>query len=92
MSNRSFYLEDTNEYIRYAVGQPMGLKSSFAMLALAHHVIVQIAAIQAYGGARLYKEYAILGDDIVLAEDAVADNYRMYMTRLGLTIQDTKSL
>jgi len=29
---------------RYSVGQPMGAYSSFPMLALTHHVIVQIAA------------------------------------------------
>lgn len=32
------------EYIRYAVGQPMGALSSWAMLALTHHFIVQYAA------------------------------------------------
>jgi hypothetical protein len=30
--------------IRYAVGQPMGALSSFNMLAITHHIIVQVAA------------------------------------------------
>jgi hypothetical protein len=34
-------------FLKYSVGQPMGCLSSFNMLALTHHVIVQIAAIQA---------------------------------------------
>jgi hypothetical protein len=33
--------------VRYAVGQPMGAYSSWAMLALTHHVIVNLAAILA---------------------------------------------
>jgi len=30
--------------LRYAVGQPMGALSSWAMLALTHHVVVQLSA------------------------------------------------
>jgi hypothetical protein len=32
------------EAVRYEVGQPMGALSSWAMLALTHHFIVQFAA------------------------------------------------
>jgi hypothetical protein len=34
-------------YLRYAVGQPMGAFSSWAMLALTHHAMVQFAAYKA---------------------------------------------
>lgn len=39
----------TNDYkkIRYAAGLPMGSKSNWAMLALTHHVIIQVAASRA---------------------------------------------
>lgn len=33
--------------VRYIVGQPMGALSSWAMLALTHHCIVQLAAVRA---------------------------------------------
>jgi len=33
--------------LQYAVGQPMGALSSWAMLALTHHMIVQWAAVRA---------------------------------------------
>jgi len=36
-----------NTRLKYAVGQPMGALSSFAMLGLTHHVILQIAARRA---------------------------------------------
>jgi len=32
---------NTEEELKYAVGQPMGALSSFNMLALTHHLIVQ---------------------------------------------------
>jgi hypothetical protein len=43
------YSVDSKEFniskdIFYSVGQPMGALSSFNMLALAHHIIVQVAA------------------------------------------------
>lgn len=34
-----------NGYVKYSVGQPMGCLSSFNMLALTHHMIVQAAAV-----------------------------------------------
>jgi len=49
-SYRSRLLSDSKEFskengiYRYAIGQPMGALSSWAMLALTHHLIVQIAA------------------------------------------------
>jgi hypothetical protein len=38
------HLYDVSDHYRYAVGQPMGAYSSWAMLALTHHAIVQFAA------------------------------------------------
>lgn len=42
---RSYHLRSVGE-LRYAVGQPMGALSSFGMLALSHHFIVQLAAFR----------------------------------------------
>lgn len=39
----------------YSVGQPMGALSSWAMLALTHHLIVQYAVRKVYGGLYLGK-------------------------------------
>lgn len=76
--------------ISYAVGQPMGAYSSWAMLALSHHVIVQCAALNA--GKNQFEAYCILGDDIVIADDAVASEYLKLMTMLGVDINLSKSL
>jgi len=76
---------------RYAVGQPMGALSSWAMLALTHHALVQFAAYRA-GEARWFGLYAILGDDIVIADDRVAREYVKLCDQIGLGIGIAKSL
>lgn len=76
--------------IKYAVGQPMGAYSSWAMLALSHHIIVQCAALNVDKAG--FTDYAVLGDDIVIADDLVAQEYLKLMTMLGVTINLSKSL
>lgn len=61
------------------------------MLALTHHVIVQIAAKRV--GIPSFTNYALLGDDIVIANTAVAKSYHTIMTQtLGVEINLSKSL
>jgi len=76
--------------VTYAVGQPMGFKSSFNMMAFTHHFIVAYAAILA--GLPTFTDYAILGDDLVLTNKDVVHHYREIMAKLGVEINKTKSL
>jgi hypothetical protein len=77
----------------YAVGQPMGALSSWAMLALTHHAIVQMAAHRAYPNASgWFCLYAVLGDDVVLGDRFVAREYLRIMRALGVEIGLSKSL
>nr|AAR01975.1 RNA-dependent RNA polymerase [Cryphonectria cubensis mitovirus 2c] len=78
-------------FISYAVGQPMGAYSSFAMLALTHHVLVQVAAQKA-GFSDRFTDYCILGDDIVIANSLVAEAYKSLIFDLGLEISESKSV
>lgn len=80
-----------SKVIKYTVGQPMGAYSSWAMLALTHHVIVQLAAYRA-GHREWFVFYALLGDDIVIRDTLVANNYRSLMATLGVPINMSKSL
>lgn len=41
---KRYGLPEENHYYKYEVGQPMGAKSSWAMLAITHHWIVQYAS------------------------------------------------
>jgi len=81
---------------RYAVGQPMGALSSWAMLAFTHHFLVQVAAYMAgpeYASAtRLYRNYAILGDDLVIGDYEVKRCYLVVIASLGIKCGLHKSL
>jgi hypothetical protein len=78
-------------YLRYAVGQPMGAFSSWAMLALTHHAMVQFAAYRA-GVKGWFGLYAVLGDDVVIAHDGVARAYQEFCKEIQLGIGIAKSL
>jgi hypothetical protein len=77
--------------VRYAVGQPMGALSSWAMLALTHHCIVWMAAIR---GRVPTSEvlYLVLGDDIVIAHSVIAKHYLEILQELGCPVNLTKSI
>jgi len=81
------YLTPEGKLIYYKTGQPMGAKSSFPMLALVHHVLVQHAAH--LSGISGYTEYRILGDDNTMRIQSVGDKYRAIMAHysIGLSLQ-----
>lgn len=79
--------------VRYAVGQPMGALSSWAMLAYTHHFIVQCAAWETgHSNKILFREYAILGDDIVIFNERVALKYLDIIKSLGVECGLAKSV
>jgi hypothetical protein len=84
---------------RYSVGQPMGGLSSWPGLAITHHWIVQLSAYRAY--VRMYgtsdgyswcENYEILGDDLVIFNDAIAREYLEIMAGIGCEINMSKSI
>jgi hypothetical protein len=77
--------------VKYAVGQPMGALSSWAMLAMTHHAIVQWAAYRV-GYREWFTEYAVLGDDVAIASCNVAAEYRVIMKEIGVEIGFNKSI
>nr|UJQ92560.1 MAG: putative RNA-dependent RNA polymerase [Mitoviridae sp.] len=77
--------------VRYSVGQPMGAYSSWAVFALTHHAIVQFAAYLA-GHKGWFELYALLGDDIVIADVRVANKYKTLCKWLGMGIGISKSM
>jgi hypothetical protein len=77
--------------LRYHVGQPMGAYSSWALLALMHHAIVQFAACRA-GHNGWFTRYCVLGDDIVIYDRATALSYQEVLADFGIGISAAKSL
>lgn len=60
------------------------------MLALTHHILVRLSAFRAGLDPRRFHDYAILGDDIVIANKAVHDHYREIIFRLGVQVRESK--
>jgi len=83
-----------NQMVRYATGQPMGALSSWASLALTHHLLVQASAwhsgVVPFG--TWFKDYAIVGDDIVIFDALVKDSYLAILAALGMPINTAKSI
>jgi hypothetical protein len=79
---------------KYAVGQPMGAYSSWAMLAMTHHFLVQVSAWRArvVPIGTWFTKYAVLGDDLVIANGAVAEAYLTLLKELGMPVNLHKSL
>jgi hypothetical protein len=76
--------------VKYAAGQPMGALSSWAMLALTHHIMVRIAALRV--GYREFSFYLVLGDDLVIADKRVAAAYLALAKEWDIGINLSKSI
>jgi len=76
----------------YAVGQPMGAKSSWAMLALTHHMVMQYCSYRLWRSDKWETRYIIVGDDIVIFNKELANEYLLVMGLLGVPINVSKSV
>jgi hypothetical protein len=70
----------------YTTGQGMGAYSSWASMALCHHLIVRAAKTYGCQGS-----YALLGDDIVITGSKFGRYYRYLIKCLGVQISKPKS-
>jgi hypothetical protein len=50
--------------VKWKVGQPLGLLSSWGSFALWHHIIIEYCAQKV--GINSFREYSVLGDDVVI--------------------------
>lgn len=74
---------------KYACGQPMGAYSSWCAMALTHHYLVRLAGLKA--GIPHFRDYALLGDDLVIANAAVATEYRKLLSILDMPVSEAKT-
>jgi len=76
------------------VGQPMGALSSWAMLNLVHHMMIQFIAVHLGKVPRgeWYLDYIVLGDDLALFDKEIADRYLSLCKQLGVGINLSKSI
>jgi hypothetical protein len=92
---RSFLVKTREgpKFVRYSVGQPMGLLSSWPVMAISHHILVWWAYKLAYPGRdpRYFKGYCILGDDLVIRDRLTAEKYLVLIAALGVDYSLEKS-
>jgi hypothetical protein len=93
MTALAFTIQISNNDLRqvsYGAGQPMGAYSSWAVMALTHHIIVQVAAHRA-GYSQFFTDYCLLGDDIRIDVDKVAEQYILLLQQLDMPISMPKT-
>lgn len=74
----------------YSVGNPMGAYSSWASFAIAHHFVV-FYACEVTGVNWKTLPYALLGDDIVIGDQRVAEVYLRVISELGVEVSKQKT-
>nr|QIR30246.1 RNA-dependent RNA polymerase [Plasmopara viticola lesion associated mitovirus 23] len=84
-----FYVPWSKTTVKYNCGQPMGAYSSWSVFTLSHHIIVRISALMV--GLPQFDQYAILGDDIVIANKLVAEKYKEIVNNMGVEISYSKT-
>lgn len=88
-------LQQSGPYVHYRTGQPMGALTSWASMTLVHHAIVLFAArkvgVTTNDTLLNFVDYLVLGDDVVIANEAVALEYQRIMAALSVPIGLNKS-
>jgi hypothetical protein len=82
-------IDDNGVRIRYSVGQPMGILSSWPAMAITHHMIVNYCKWKV---GRLHTFHQIIGDDVALASRSAAEKYEEAIQTLGIEISKEKTI
>jgi hypothetical protein len=88
LSTTKPYFPEIGKWISYEVGQPMGAYSSWPALNITHHLTIRWIADK----LGCEPDYMVLGDDIVIANDILAQGYIEVLDKLGVTISKSKSV
>jgi hypothetical protein len=76
--------------IRYNVGNPMGFYTSWPLTTLCHHFLIYVCCRE-LGSSWKTAKYRMLGDDIVIFDDSLAQKYQEIINLIGMDIQLQKS-
>jgi len=80
------FLRSIRGVVFFRVGQRLGFLSSWPLFTLTHHLVMFYCAYKVYPGQR-FTRYAILRDDVCIADENVASLYRQIVNDLGLAIR-----
>jgi hypothetical protein len=78
------------EEIHYEVGNPMGAYSSWASFAVAHHFLLWVCCKNLNMDWKT-SPYQLLGDDILIGDDKLGEEYISLITSLGMEYSPAKT-
>jgi hypothetical protein len=92
-TRRSFSYNESGSLkrTRYVVGQPMGLLSSWPVMAISHHYLVRLSFAAAGFRNLASAPYALLGDDLTVEHHSVAGEYLKFISYLGMDYSPEKT-
>lgn len=75
--------------LRWRVGQPLGIRPSMSMFSLTHNLVLTGLCVR--WGLDPLDTFRVLGDDVVIAHDLVARDYKLLMDEIGVPRSIPKS-
>jgi len=89
ISKRKWRVGKQDHFISWGRGQPLGAYSSWVVFSYTHHLLVQFSAERVREDPM---QYSLLGDDLMIWNDAVAKEYERLIKELDVPISQSKSL
>lgn len=80
--------EPIHQQIRWTKGQPLGLYPSFPSFALTHGLLLRSIEI----GSDEQDTFKVLGDDVVIFDDHICEEYLKFLRLLRVPISESKSI
>lgn len=87
-----FRFLDTSKSVSYGTGTPMGSYPSFPLATFANGVMLAYASLRCGYTDIMDLPGKVIGDDIVIWDNGVAESYRSLAKDLGLIISEDKSI
>lgn len=88
--NGKWFSTDQKSVIQWKVGQPLGYGPSFHLATLSHAVLLDMIDRKHHGSSTGC--WQVVGDDVVISNELVANEYKEIMTDLGVEINLQKSM
>ena len=78
--------------LAFITGQPLGYYGPWSPFSLSRHYLVWLAAQHAQPNRDApFTDYAILGDDVIIASDSIASQHTKLLAKLSIQISYSKS-
>jgi hypothetical protein len=84
------FMTPEGKEVSYSVGNPMGAMSSWSSFALTHHFVVYVACVRLGMKWRSCK-YVVLGDDVLIGDPLLAEEYLAMLVALGVEVSSAKT-